>query len=315
MGMRYVLVFSLCVGLLVPGLALAQYGPVVGVAADVGYMAYRRGATFDIGAKSGAGLPEALNIRQTFPLDGVYAGLTVGAALIDGYTVKLSGSWLFPGNKGSNETVNGLFGGAYSQDGVDWATAIQWWNLDAKVSRPIMGAATAIGGLRYESFLVSFTGPSAPGGYLAGLGLAGDARADLTAVLAAPYIGVGVDYGSVGFSFILSPRAFGGARYQRSGNWLAVPGFGLPADLSGDDSGGGFKSGYLIEGTGEWRGNLGIGTGTLFAKYSYVHAAGDLAFERTWAVTPSASDTFSMGFTRENFVMGGNFAVRFTTPF
>lgn len=310
--MKYFWVFALCIGILAPGLAPAQVGPLVGLGADVGYMGYRKAATFDIGANTGTGLGPALNMKQTFPLDGVYAGLSLGAALMDGFNVKLSGSWLFPANKGSNETINGLtVVGAYGQDGRDWATAIQWWNLDARVSRPIMGMATAIGGLRYESFLVSFTGPSDPSGYLGAYGLTGDARADLTAVVAAPYLGVAADYGSVGFSLLFSPRVFGGARYVQSGVWGA-PTLGL----SGDDSAGGFKSGYLIEASGEWKGNLGIGVGTLFAKYSYVHASGDYALERNWTgATPYASDSFSMGFTRENMVMGGNFAVHFNGPF
>jgi len=130
--------------------------------------------------------------------------------------------------------------------------------------------------------------------------------------MAAPYVGLVVDYGPVKIGALASPRVFGSLRATQTLNYAAIPGF--PAGATYDDMTGGFSNGYFGELFGEWITSFAQGTATLYAKYNYIHGTGTLAWSQDSAVV-GMGGTYAAGLTRENFVMGGNFAVHFNAPF
>jgi len=307
-----VLLVSILVLAWVPGLVSAQgflppglpslgsggssyygYDKQITVVGDIGYVCQSHAADLSFEAEGAGFLPLGANgWKQSFPVQGALLGATASFATGGGLTFLGRGTWLFA--SGGESYENYKFGAGAGER--KWGAKPQWWTLEGAAAYGLNGSSAVIGGLRYDSFEVSFDNPS---NYTIA-GLPTD-QADLRFSAWIPFAGVVAKHGGAKFGLVGSPWLPGSLKYGQT-----LGGTGVRYDGSGA-----MQSGYLLEAFGEYAVNLAGVSAGLYAKWTLAHGTTKITADRLGG---TESDTFSVSLERQNWILGASAAMSFYSP-
>lgn len=252
----------------------------------VGYLTSRRNVAFEFSC-------DQENIRQEYPLNGVWLALSAGGALNDSIGLSVQGSWFVPTVALATEKT--LRFTRWAEGSRRWGADIQWYTVDAAMTKPLRESLAAIGGFRFDSFEMNLRdasnitggggfssdeGSVAVRGYLPYVGLALSIDSALSlAVIGFPYAPVGVEFRE---TFLSVER------------WK---GYGF------------FYWSHFLEGSCTYRTSLMGGELAAFAKLTYLH--GSAPFPMTTYGDPQDSFTLRVSLDRQVWTFGGNFSIDF----
>jgi hypothetical protein len=268
-----------------------------GLKFDVGYLWGHRGMTFGFDAKGPLIAGVDVANRFTYPLEGLWLGLTAQAPLKDDLGVILRGTWLVPSNQRVHEEF--AIPGVGFVPSREWGTKIQYYTLDAAAVYPFCAPFNVLGGFRFDSLDTDFKDPKTETDYS---NSRPTDRAELSFTGYIPYVGVGVNYGqALRLSFIGTPILWGELKIRET--------------LGGGNQSWEWKSalrnGYFMEASAEYGLDVGVGRAALLAKWTYLHATSRSA---TGTFQGGGSGDFSMDLDRQNYLLAGSFTVPLASP-
>jgi hypothetical protein len=281
----------------------------LGVTGKLGYLGYNRPLIFNMApadvplAFAGVALP---SLRVDLPVEGIWAGTWVTGARSergfaacdpgDGLCFTFGGSWLFPDNKEASEQYIVNFSptasASYSRT---WRPLIQWFTLEAAVSRCAWSNFSLIGGFRWDSFSAGFSDPS----LLPVIGPVTDVAAiQLTSFI--PYVGAETTWGPVKVGVIGFPWVFGTVVAGESAAGVPVAGYAT----------GTYRNAYFAETFAEFGRQVGLVHLSAFATYTVLHATGQCDVQAPGLT----SRPYDFGLDRQNWIVGGKVVVGLNTP-
>jgi len=271
-----------------------------GLTFDVGYLISSRAAVLDITAE-GAVPGGTSQFTHRYPVEGLWLALSADGRVGD-LGVFARGSWLVPANRLSEEFY--LFSGATGHR--NWSTKIQWYNGDIAGLYPAYGGVSGIGGFRFDSFSTNFGDPAGVSPNFTAA-RPGD-EADLTMTAYIPYVGLVVNLDSVvKFGLIGFPWVPGTVKYSSTFGGT-VPG-GLRYEASGN-----LKRSYFLETFAEFGTQVMGGYAGIFGILTYLHTAADVDLDRLGVAVPT-SVSYTLTHDRQNWILGGKFALSFNLPY
>lgn len=268
-----------------------------GLELDVGYLWGHRGMTFGFDAKGPliAGV-DAAN-RFTYPLEGLWLGLTAQTRLKDGLGVILRGTWLVPSNQRVQEEF--VVPGVAFVPSREWGTKTQYYTLDAAAVYPFCAPFNVLGGFRFDSLVTDFKDPKRETDY--GNSLPTD-RAEVSFTGYIPYVGVGINYGqALRLSFVGTPILWGELKIRET----------IGVGVQSWEWNSALRNGYFMEASAEYGMGVGVGRAALLAKWTYLHATSRSA---TGTFQGGGSGDFSMNLDRQNYLLAGSFTVPLASP-
>jgi hypothetical protein len=277
------------------------------VAGWLGYLGYSRGLVFERGTVGPPNPGGVDTVRYQYPVEGIWlaasaaiSGPKVGFAAYEpgeGLCLLLGASWLFPNNKQATETVNGAGGpGART-----WSPTIQWYTLEAAVSRCSVQNFSLIGGFRYDSFSTKFADPVPVADFAAST--SGD-EAELNLTSYIPYVGAVTKWGAVEVGVIGFPWVPGAIEQRQT-----IGGSAVRYVTTGN-----YRNAYFLETWAEVGRQLGIVNLSAFATYTVLHAVGEFDFIRNPIAGASESAPNNFGLDRQNWIAGGKAMIGFNSP-
>jgi hypothetical protein len=161
---------------------------------QIGYVGTPRGVRLDLTFDRAFG-GVVQNMKQTYPVDGLWLGLAANIPFGDRVTLIASGSWVLSSNGQSDEEY--VFPGLVVPGSRNWSTSTHWYTLGLGGAFSIAPSAAFLAGFRYDSFETSFSDPE---NATFAASLAAD-EGDFRANFYLPYIGlmVGCGHGRIGF--------------------------------------------------------------------------------------------------------------------
>jgi hypothetical protein len=273
------------------------------LAFGVGYLGDPGGTRLDFTPGNTFGADLVQNFRHTFPVEGLWLGLSAMIPMSEQMTLMATGSWLFPSNGRSDEEYVFPFGDDGSRT---WRSSIQWYTLGIGGAFSIEGPVAVLAGFRYDSFEAGFSDPE----NVFGIASLPSDEADFRVSLYMPYVGLMAGLGStVRVGFIGFPYLPGDVRYGQTVG-AADP------STSRAEASGAVSNGYFMEIFAEYGINLMGANIGVFGKWEYLRASAsldiDAAFIGLGALT--VNDTVDVGFYRQCWTIGGKFALDFVSP-
>jgi len=161
---------------------------------------------------------------------------------------------------------------------------------------------SGIGGFRFDSFSTNFTDPTPTASF--GTSTPGD-EADVTITAYIPYVGLVVNLDStVKFGLIGFPYVFGTVKYNET-----IGGVPVRYEFSGN-----LQDSYFLETFAEFGTQVMGGYAGIFGILTYLHTSSDVDFNRLTAAT-STSVPYRITHDRQNWILGGKFALSFNLPY
>jgi len=281
-----------------------------GLAFYAGYLDNEKGVRFDIMPDGALGVGGTnAGIAFQYAVRGVLFGGSGTIPISERLDILVNGSWLLP--FGGGETQHEWWdAGPVILDYI-YSTKSQWWNVGGAATYNIAGPFSAMGGVMFDSFTTNF---SSPWNYT-GTFLSEDDEADLTVSSVIPYVGgvltQGGPDGSLTIGMIGFPMLFGNTKYTQSWHRGAAQ---YGAEVSGN-----VDSGYFFEIFAEAVVNIRAMVMGIFAGWSTTHAKTNMDFDVDAVSRATAQALTSTGYTgsfyRSVWVVGGKFALDFTSPF
>ncbi|MBM4326054.1 MAG: hypothetical protein FJ118_02730 [Deltaproteobacteria bacterium] len=220
----------------------------------------------------------------------------------------LSGSYMVPSQTTAYEQYN-----RYTSAAViyrDWSTSTDWFTAQVLWAYPCGETFAFVAGLRWDSFQVAYSSPTAATGFL---GTTNDS-ADLKINVYEPFVGGVMSWvyadsaltvGAVGMFTTL-----GDIKYREGLSQVGVP---ISVEVSG-----GFQGGHFIEAWAEYtRKMFGNASWGGFAKVSSLQARSHLTLDLN-ANAPGLglfTQEYDSSFTRNVWIVGGKVAVDLGLPF
>jgi len=232
-------------------------------------------------------------------LEGVQVGATLQAPLKDDFGVTLRGTWLFPSNGKARQEADTTAGVA----GQDWSTKIQYYTVDGAAVYPFCAPMTFLAGFRFDSLSVTLKSPQSDDPFF--LALPTD-QTEVTLDSYIPYIGLGLNYGqALRLSLIGTPIYWGDVKFRRT--LASTDSIEYKSNLKNNS--------YFMEVSGEYGLSVGPGTAAVLAKWTYMHGAGNATFSRRTDGIVLEQDPITTDLIRQQFYLGGSFAVALSSPF
>ncbi len=278
-----------------PSISLGQGACAVPVL-YTGYFFHDNGAEFSISSPDS---PNSLTfLRHKYDLDGIWLETIIPIRGSCPLGMAVGGSFLFPFDERSHETVVSSAGQAVERT---WRADTQWWNLQLLLTYDFYPGIAGIAGFRYDSFQVNFRNPSVEvfGGtafedssnltintYIPFLGLA------MATTL--PRMGLNAEVGVITF-----PTVLGSVDFVETGQFTV-----LGQAVQGIPVSSGFENGFFLEGFAEATVPLGYGVRSgAFVKYSTVQAESKVNIGERHANIPNVE--YDTDFTRKTWIVGG----------
>ncbi|AFM24482.1 hypothetical protein [Desulfomonile tiedjei] len=265
-----------------------------GMTFNMGYLATNRGAVFELTADPLVGTVSS--VRHDYPIDGLWLALSASGQIGDGVGIYARGSWLVPSNRQSSRTL--VFGG--NPEPGTWRTKVQWYNADIAGTCSTSGTLTVIGGFRFDSFEIKFhdrdlVDPD---------DLATD-ETNVTIMSYIPYAGVMLNSGSaLKLGLIGFPYVPGNVEYDHTWGTAVIR----------HDGKGSFGNSVFLEAFGEYGRQLMGGHVGIFGIWTYLHGSSSLDVTRTIGGGAPTPGRYRFSTDRQNWIIGGQFAMNFTSP-
>lgn len=274
-------------------------GLTAGTNLYVGWMDDPKGVTAKF-TPEGTPIPTlaAVNeIRQEYPVRGLWLGLTQSVPLGENLAVVASGWYLIPSDRRSTETFN--FTGFASS--FDWSSKSQWWFVDGLLAFG-GGNTQLLAGFRYDYFTTKFSDPSPPL-FVVFPNDTADVRSEGFIPL------VGLQYAQASgnsnllFRIVGVPTLLGNFRYRQSA-------INTVASLEGK---GNYNGGYFLEAFGQYGWNMGgMGNIGVFGRYNVTGGHSVVSFD---LLPGLGSADYRLGLNRYTWTLGAEFALNFSIPY
>lgn len=239
--------------------------------------------------------------KSQWRVQGVQLGATAQVPLRDDFGVLLRGTWLFPDNSKASDTYT-IPTGLAGDFAVNWGTKTQYYTLDAAAVYPACALCNVLGGFRYDSLCTDFKNPS-----YGLLNFDGADKAQGTINEFIPYVGLAVNYGTTArVAFIGTPILWGTLKFEETFGRTGPIAYQYNATL---------QKGYFLEASAEYGVNIGGGTASLLAKWTYLHSTGTPTAHANEPGIPNADVAkLSTDLLRQNVLLAAQFNVPFTSP-
>ncbi len=266
---------------------------------DLGYLFGDRGAKTGV-SFNGNLFADVNSDDFQWRVQGLQLGATLQAPLKDDFGLRLRGTWLIPDSGRAIEVFNEPGTGPTT---LRWSTAIQNYTLEGAAVYAICTPCHVLAGFRFDSLFTNLKNPVHP--ELA-FSVPAD-RAEWTINEYIPYVGVGVNYGHTArLSFIGTPILWGDTKSRLT--------FGIATPVSQEFKAT-FRNGYFFEAAVEYGLDCGIGTASLLAKWTYLHATGSCTVHGNEPGAPNVDlSKASVDLIRQNALLAAQFSVPFVSP-
>jgi hypothetical protein len=276
-------------------------GPTI----HAGWMLKDRPTSFGIGAET-VGLSGVVDVRQSYPLEGLWLGLSQTFVLSENFSILGSGWYLVPGSgprKNSHE--------AWNEGEVErfWTKKEEWWFADGLLAISTRGGGAFLVGARYDYYTTRFTDPLTKG-FPNDPGI--NDESDLISNNVIPLIGLQWACTSATSNLVMRavgiPTLAGNVKYQET--FFS----GIRLETKGN-----WKGGYFLEFFGEASHSF-FGGGSkagVFARWNTAHGEANMETDVLSSIPTGnliLNDRFRLGFTRNTWTLGANFQLDFAMP-